>query len=473
MDERLRTAAGTGNVSDLYSLIQRDGNVLRHFDEVEFVETPLHIAAEEGCIRFAMEMMSLKPSFASKLNQQGLTPLHLAVTKGHTSMVLRFLEIDKDLVRVKGKNGKTPLHIITEVGNHNGLLERFLEICPQSIRDVTIENLLLRTLRKTDYYREVVNQKDEDGNTALHLAAFHNQPEMLKLLLNCNADKHATNQAGLMALDIADQHHNEDSITVLRGCFIPGVSNFKHKLEKQVKKASTLISHEIDNISGEDRNALLVILGLLLTATFQASLSPPGGVWQGDNTSKSKGSYDDLALGKSILSELSFSIFYIPIYLVFIVTFFLTLALLKPYPHRFRTALQVLLAFFAICFDQSVSFIAPTLFTTRVMHIFSVLVFILTLLMVFTSRESKLSVAILGSWLSPSFVLEYYDSGSLLPNVIHAVWLFLFLYDEFWTGTILVGAYCIPLIILSSECSYLCTKENNQNNVHLNPFCLL
>ncbi|KAL1150593.1 hypothetical protein V6Z11_A10G272700 [Gossypium hirsutum] len=396
MDERLRTAAGTGNVSDLYSLIQRDGNVLRHFDEVEFVETPLHIAAEEGCIRFAMEMMSLKPSFARKLNQQGLTPLHLAVTKGHTSMVLRFLEIDKDLVRVKGKNGKTPLHIITEVGNHNGLLERFLEICPQSIRDVTIENLLLRTLRKTDYYREVVNQKDEDGNTALHLAAFHNQPEMLKLLLNCNADKHATNQAGLMALDIADQHHNEDSITVLRGCFIPGVSNFKHKLEKQVKKASTLISHEIDNISGEDRNALLVILGLLLTATFQASLSPPGGVWQGDNTSKSKGSYDDLAL-----------------------------------------ALQVLLAFFAICFDQSVSFIAPTLFTTRVMHIFSVLVFILTLLMVFTSRESKLSVAILGSWLSPSFVLEYYDSGSLLPNVIHAVWLFLFLYDEFWTGTIL------------------------------------
>ncbi|MFQ6646875.1 hypothetical protein Gotur_019015, partial [Gossypium turneri] len=55
MDERLRTAARTGNVTDLYNLIQRDGNVLRHFDEVEFVDTPLHIAAEEGCIRFAME----------------------------------------------------------------------------------------------------------------------------------------------------------------------------------------------------------------------------------------------------------------------------------------------------------------------------------------------------------------------------------------------------------------------------------
>ncbi|XP_012457671.2 ankyrin repeat-containing protein BDA1-like isoform X1 [Gossypium raimondii] len=472
MDERLRTAARTGNVSDLYSLIEIDGNALKQFDEEEFVETPLHIAAEEGyCIRFAMEMMSLKPSFASKLNKQGLTPLHLAVTKGHTSMVLRFLEINKDLARVKGKNGKTPLHIITEVGNHNGLLDRVLEICPQSIRDVTVENrnalhiavkndrldvlrVLLQTLRKTDCYRDVVNQKDQDGNTALHLAAFHNQPEMLKLLLNCNADQHATNQAGLMALDIADQNHNEDSITVLRGCFIPGVSNFKHNLEKQVRKASSLISHEIDNISGEDRNALLVILGLLLTATFQASLSPPGGVWQGDNTSKSEGSYDEMALGKSILDEFNFLFYYIPTYLVFIVTFFLTLALLKPYPHCFRTALQVLLAFFAMSFDLSVSFIAPTRFTTSVMAVFSVLVFILTVLMVSTSRVSKLSVAILGCRLSASFALHYYMKSSVLPNVIQGVWLFLFLHDEFWKGTILVAAYCLAMSTLTRDFTY-------------------
>ncbi|MBA0742321.1 hypothetical protein Gogos_015389, partial [Gossypium gossypioides] len=37
----------------------------------------------------------------------------------------------------------------------------------------------------------------------------------------------------------------------------------------------------------DDRTALLVILGLLLTATYQASLSLPGGVWQGDSSSNS------------------------------------------------------------------------------------------------------------------------------------------------------------------------------------------
>ncbi|KAL1079915.1 hypothetical protein V6Z11_D10G253000, partial [Gossypium hirsutum] len=199
-------------------------------------------------------------------------------------MVLRFLEIDKDLIRVNGKNGNTPLHIISEVGNHSGLLDRFLEICPQSIRAVTIENrnalhialendrldvlqVLIQTLRKTDYFCEVMNQKGEDGNTALHLAAFHNQPE---------ADKHSTNQAGWMALDIAERYNNKDSITVLGGCFIPGVSNFNCNLEKEivkyVTKASSPIFHGMVNISGEDRNALLVILGLLLTVTYQASL---------------------------------------------------------------------------------------------------------------------------------------------------------------------------------------------------------
>ncbi|XP_040957956.1 ankyrin repeat-containing protein BDA1-like [Gossypium hirsutum] len=279
MNERLSTAARTGNVSDLYSLIQRDGNVLRHFDEVEFVETPLHIAAEEGCIRFAIELMNLKPSFARKLNHQGLSPIHLALKKGHKEMVLRFLEIDKDLVRV-----------------------------------------LIRTLKKNNYYWEEVNRKDEDGNTALHIAASNNQTQMLKLLLSCKADKHATNQSGLTALDVAEQHNKRESVRILRGCFSPGVSNIKSKWEKQivkyVAKASSIIFDDLDNISSDYRNALLVVFGLLLTGTYQATLSPPGGVWQGDNTSWRKRSK---ALGRSVLDQSEFLLFYIPTYVVFMI----------------------------------------------------------------------------------------------------------------------------------------------------------
>ncbi|KAH1045706.1 hypothetical protein J1N35_036490 [Gossypium stocksii] len=468
MDQSFRTISRRGDVSELYKLIRRDGNVLRRFDEVEFIETPLHVAADEGCIGFAMEMMKLKPSFARKLNQQGLSPIHLALEKGHKEMVLRFLQMDKDLVRVAEKNGETPLHYICKVGNHDSLLETFLKACPDCIRDVTTENrsalhiatennrldvlqILFGTLKKKDYHREEVNRKDEDGNTALQIAARNNQTQMLKRLLSCKADKHATNQAGLTALGVAEQHNNRESIIILRGCFIPGVSNIKSKWEKQiveyVAKASSIIFKDLDNISSDDRNALLVVLGLLLTGTYQAALSPPGGVWQGDYTELPKTSTDRGEVGRSVLKPSDFLLFYIPTYVVFMVTFFLTLALLKPFPHGFKKTIQVLLAFFAVCFDQSISFIAPAGFAYKVLEVFTLLFFVLTLVMFFTDRVSKPSVAILGCWLFPSDLFQFHSEScpdsqtDILGLAITACWLFL-LKDDFWGGTIVVVGYC-------------------------------
>ncbi|XP_052478809.1 ankyrin repeat-containing protein BDA1-like isoform X2 [Gossypium raimondii] len=421
MDQSFRTISPTEDVSELYKLIQRDGNVLRRFDEVEFIETPLHVAADEGCIGFAMEMMKLKPSFARKLNQQGLSPIHLALEKGHKEMVLRFLQMDKDLVRVTGKNAEN--------------------------KRLDVLQILIRMLKKRDCYREEVNRKDEDGNTALHIAARNNQTQMLKLLLSSKADKYATNQSDLTALGVAEQHNNKESIRILRGRFIPGVSNIKSKWEKQiakyVEKVSSMIFDDLDNISSDDRNALLVVLGLLLTGTYQATLSPPGGVWQGDNSSCGKKSRKP---GTSVLDQPFFLLFYIPTYVVFMVTFFLTLALLKPFPHGFKKTIQVLLAFFAICFDQSVSFLTPTEFAFKVMQVFTLLFFVLTLVMFYGDRVSKQSVAILACFLSPS----RFEYGEVIPTMVHPVvlrlaigcWLFLFVKYDFWEGTIIVIGYC-------------------------------
>ncbi|XVF82287.1 hypothetical protein PTKIN_Ptkin16aG0034000 [Pterospermum kingtungense] len=62
MDQSLRKAARERNVSDLYSLIQEDANVLKRIDKVEYIDTPLHIAAEARCIDFAMEVNATKAS---------------------------------------------------------------------------------------------------------------------------------------------------------------------------------------------------------------------------------------------------------------------------------------------------------------------------------------------------------------------------------------------------------------------------
>ncbi|XVF83525.1 hypothetical protein PTKIN_Ptkin16aG0495800 [Pterospermum kingtungense] len=204
MDERLRTAAREGKVSDLYILLQRDGNVLKRIAEVEFIDTPLHIAADAGCIDFAMEIMSLKPSFARKLNHEGLSPIHIAVEKGHKELVLYLIQNSKDLVRVKGKKGETPLHYVVSRGENLAVLEllpRFLEDCPESIHDVTAENqtalhiavrnnkeealkILCNILRKTEYCQDVVNKKDRNGDTALHIAARDNRQEVRLITSN-------------------------------------------------------------------------------------------------------------------------------------------------------------------------------------------------------------------------------------------------------------------------------------------------
>ncbi|XP_017972574.1 PREDICTED: ankyrin repeat-containing protein At5g02620 [Theobroma cacao] len=335
---------------------------------MEFVDTPLHIAAAAGHTDFVMEMMNLKPSFAKKLNQRGFSSLHLALHNGHKEMVLRLLEMEKDLVRVKGKEGYTPLHYVIKEGNID-LLAKFLEDCPKCIFDVTIQNqtafhtavennrvdalhTLCRMLEKTDYCEDVVNWKDRDGNTAMHRAAANNHPQMLKLLLECKADKNVTNQAGLTALDITlAKVNNGESINILRVCSFPGVSTLGKLWQAIVNiltEESAELFQDMDSISSEDRNALLVMLGLLLTATYQAILSPPGEVLRGEGSdtpvwqvgAPTSTLIPRNLVGKSVLGPIEFLVFYVTICAVFIGAFFLTLGLLKPFPRDFRAALQ-------------------------------------------------------------------------------------------------------------------------------------
>jgi ankyrin repeat protein len=207
MDQSLRDAAQQGSIDALYALIQRDPNVLDRIDAIPFVETPLHTAAFAGHTWFAMEIMNLKPSFARKLNQDGFTPMHLALQKHHslknddpvlqrnqTLLVHRLLDDDEDLVRVRGRMGVTPLHYVAEIGNLP-LLTKFLQVCPKSVEDVTIQRenvlhialkydmdkafqFLLRWIRRAWFKdaklleEKMLFWRDDEGNTLLHVAVL-------------------------------------------------------------------------------------------------------------------------------------------------------------------------------------------------------------------------------------------------------------------------------------------------------------
>ena len=198
------TQSDDNNIDEFYNLIGEDLKLLEYIDELPFINTPLHITESYGNIQFALEMMSLKPSFARKLNQNGFSPIHLALQNGRIELVRRLLQIDGDLVHVKGRGCLTPLHHIVKSGKHLDLLEEFLLVCPDSIVDVTGRNeTALHIALKYNrlevfkflvtwlgvivyenaklYQRTVLNWKDDEGNTVLHIAVSKNQTQASSL----------------------------------------------------------------------------------------------------------------------------------------------------------------------------------------------------------------------------------------------------------------------------------------------------
>ncbi|KAH7529319.1 hypothetical protein FEM48_Zijuj05G0171800 [Ziziphus jujuba var. spinosa] len=145
----------------IYISLSEDPYLLDHIDHVLFIHTPLHIAASSCPVQFVKEIMRLYPSFARKLNQEGFSPMHAALHDGQTKVVLGFLDTESELVLVQGREGRTPLQYVAEQG------------------DV---DLLIKTARAyhegSDIHeRKIINWKDDDGNTVLHVATTKNQPQ--------------------------------------------------------------------------------------------------------------------------------------------------------------------------------------------------------------------------------------------------------------------------------------------------------
>ncbi|KAF3630370.1 Ankyrin repeat family protein [Capsicum annuum] len=185
--ENLMEDARVGNIDALYELLRSTPFILESFEHVQFMDTLLHIAASEGCTHFAIEIISLKPSYTD-----GLSPLDLALRNGHRETVSRMVQVNPELIRVKGKRRITPLHYVAQTDDVDLLVE-FLLAYPASIEDLTIcddtavhiavknrkeksFNVLLGWLQRTDY-SDLLDWKDEAGNTVLHVAASTNQPQ--------------------------------------------------------------------------------------------------------------------------------------------------------------------------------------------------------------------------------------------------------------------------------------------------------
>ncbi|KAJ4875587.1 Ankyrin repeat family protein [Raphanus sativus] len=309
MDSELLLVAQSGSVDALYSLIQNDPYILNNLDVLPFIHTPLHEASSIGKIDMAMELMTLKPSFATKLNVDGFSPLHLAVENHHVELALELVKFDPSLVRVRGRGGMTPLHRVVQIGDVD-LLTEFLMVCPESLRDANAngetaihlsvmnekyEELKvlggwMQRMRKRDASStevHVMNRRDREGNTALHVAAHKNNHQAVKQLLKCmSLNRNIQNKKGMTALDVLRANGADMNIETVKAIQKAGgksanslskvkpTSVFLRKPVTFWEYCSTRMARYRSRMSDGTRNALLVITTLIITATYQTVAQP-------------------------------------------------------------------------------------------------------------------------------------------------------------------------------------------------------
>ncbi|XP_048582357.1 E3 ubiquitin-protein ligase MIB1-like [Nematostella vectensis] len=160
-------------------------------------QSPLHVAVNKGHIGVVKTLITLC-AHPSLQDSEGDTPLHDAISKKRDDMVTMLLEASAD-VSIANNNGFNALHHAALRGN------------PSAMR------ILLTNLPRP----WIVNEKKDDGYTALHLAALNNHVEVAELLVKQGKSNKEVQNANLQTplhLAVERQHTQVVRLLVREGC---------------------------------------------------------------------------------------------------------------------------------------------------------------------------------------------------------------------------------------------------------------
>ncbi|KAJ4982404.1 hypothetical protein NE237_033241 [Protea cynaroides] len=400
MDPRLIKVSTNGDIDALYALLGEEPLILENFENFSFTDTPLHWAVVAGHTGFVEEIVNLKPSFTLKLNREGFSPLHLASGHGRLEIVKLLLKeelhlrkfkeamnIDGDLCNMKGREKRTPLHCAVVAG-HIDVLKVFLSNCPDSIKAITVRKetvfhlavkygqidalkVLVSWIQKNWQY-DILGWEDQEGNTVLHLATSSRQYEIVKALLQSgllvrNAVRlNERDKVGLTALDLLMHLPSGPDREEMQAILYSVGAKKAQEMGRQspatatacvvgkwmmsgIKYVFRLIKLGVDmDTPIETRNALLVVVVLIVTATYQTGLNPPGGYWQQDAL------FGDYFAGEPIwrtYAPITFNLVMIFNYAGFILSVILAYNLTVGFP--LRGPLLVALVFMLITYSWS------------------------------------------------------------------------------------------------------------------------
>ncbi|CAL4948018.1 unnamed protein product [Urochloa decumbens] len=256
----------------------------------------LHAAVRNGNSDIAKKIMETRPWLARQENGFCNTPMHLSVQWDKVNVLRVLLEHDPSLGYVVSSKDGQPLIVSAARRGHVDAARELLKHCPdapyanndmtclhKAIRDEQTE--FIEFALRSPQLGKLVNMRDTNGDTALHLAVRKCNPKIVSaLLLHKDIDVTVLNKNGVPAiwtLENATNHPktlnwNEVSMLMLKADRQDAGSIYNlHKLAKD--EVTNLSRKNIKSLTQTYMGNTSLVAILIATITFAAAFTLPGG----------------------------------------------------------------------------------------------------------------------------------------------------------------------------------------------------
>ncbi|KAM4111071.1 hypothetical protein ACJW30_05G040500 [Castanea mollissima] len=247
----------TKNIGILDTVLRKMPHLITNQDNTGM--TPLSHAASIGFLDGVQYLLEKASDCAYKIDLNGFYPIHTASKKGHIEVIEFFLNQYPDMSELLNRNGQNILHVAAVSGKAKAVAY----------------------MLKRDDLEMLINEKDNYGNTPLHLASKERHPKVVSIL---TWDKRVSlkllNNVGKTALDVAGDYSPvrfpsfREQLTrqALRYAGAPRAPRSSTSKNMQIMMPHMKLHSDKDRVG-----TLLLVAALVATVTFAAAFTVPGG----------------------------------------------------------------------------------------------------------------------------------------------------------------------------------------------------
>ncbi|KAJ9176231.1 hypothetical protein P3X46_011568 [Hevea brasiliensis] len=204
MNRAVHAAARGGNLKILKELLGDCSGVLVYRDAQG--STVLHTASGRGQVEVVKDIMA---SFGliTSIDYQGNTALHIAAYRGYLAVAEVLILASPSLISITNKYGDTFLHMAVSGFRSPGFcrVDRQIELVKQLVSGKIVN------------IQVIINVKNNDGRTALHMAVIENiQSNLVELLMTVpSVDLNICDVNGMTPLDLLSQQPRKASSEII------------------------------------------------------------------------------------------------------------------------------------------------------------------------------------------------------------------------------------------------------------------